>query len=247
MISVCVATYNGEKWVKEQMLSILSQLRLGDEVIVVDDCSTDSTVAILEGLNDSRVKIYLNQANAGHVATFERALGLSSGDWILLADQDDVWTPGRVELFLSSLKESPVVASNLRLMQSEGERGVQGEEFRLPPAGGWFHLRNVCGIFLGRRAYFGCAMGMRRSALRFLLPFPARTEAHDLWIALAANVRGEMHHLEAPTVLRRIHGKNLTPRTRRSWRPVLRTRSIFVWQGIVTLFRAMNEGRGQRW
>ena len=86
MISVCVATYNGEKYIKEQLLSILSQIGLNDEVVVSDDHSNDSTIDIVKSLNDKRVKIIYNEGNRGYTSNFENALKHAKGDYVFISD-----------------------------------------------------------------------------------------------------------------------------------------------------------------
>ena len=90
MISVCMATYNGEKYIEEQLKSILSQLGENDEVIVSDDSSTDNTLAIVESFNDVRIKIFPNNKFHSPIFNFENALKQATGDYIFLSDQDDV-------------------------------------------------------------------------------------------------------------------------------------------------------------
>ena len=90
MISVCIATFNGGKYIREQIMSVLPQLNEKDEIIISDDGSTDDTIYILESLHDQRIKIYVNEREHGFIWNFENALMKSSGDIIFLCDQDDV-------------------------------------------------------------------------------------------------------------------------------------------------------------
>src|SRR5262249_6501069 len=106
MRSVCIATYNGEKFIVRQIQSILEQLSGDDEVIVVDDCSRDGTTAVISGFNDARIKIFPNSQNRKEVFSFGRALELCKGDTVFLADQDDVWLPGRVAIMEEALARS---------------------------------------------------------------------------------------------------------------------------------------------
>lgn len=93
MISVCMATYNGEEYIKEQLESILCQLGEMDEIIISDDGSTDNTLNIIESYNDSRIKIHINTGKHGFVYNFENALQKAKGEYIFLSDQDDIWLP----------------------------------------------------------------------------------------------------------------------------------------------------------
>ena len=95
MISVCIATYNGAEYLREQVESILSQLEEEDEIVVSDDSSTDTTIEILQSFGDRRIKIFKNPAK-GFVRNFENALRQAQGDFIFLSDQDDVWLPNKV-------------------------------------------------------------------------------------------------------------------------------------------------------
>ena len=93
MISVCMASYNGAIFIKQQAVSILNQLGLEDELIISDDGSKDNTLEILASLNDSRIKIYHHSAPHGVVSNFENAIKHASGDYIFLSDQDDICVP----------------------------------------------------------------------------------------------------------------------------------------------------------
>ena len=96
MTSVCMATYNGQKYLREQIESILCQLSANDELVISDDHSTDSTVDIIRSYGDSRIKMYANELTKGVTHNFENALNKSKGDIIFLADQDDVWLPNKI-------------------------------------------------------------------------------------------------------------------------------------------------------
>ena len=92
-----MAVYNGEQFLKEQIESILSQLSAKDELIIVDDCSSDNSTGEIESFNDNRIKLLRNKNNLGHVKTFERAVLESKNLNILFADQDDIWADGHVD------------------------------------------------------------------------------------------------------------------------------------------------------
>lgn len=107
MISIAMATYNGEKYLREQLDSILAQTHQNFELIVCDDCSTDSTVQILRECekNDSRIKVFVNEENLGYVQNFLKALSLCSSKWIFLSDQGDIWEKKKIECFLEVIKQ----------------------------------------------------------------------------------------------------------------------------------------------
>lgn len=106
MISLVMATYNGAKYIREQLDSILNQTVVPDEIIVVDDCSTDNTISVLSEYKDKgNIKIFVNEKNKGVNANFEYAISLAQGDYICISDQDDVWFPNKIEVSLSKIKE----------------------------------------------------------------------------------------------------------------------------------------------
>jgi glycosyltransferase involved in cell wall biosynthesis len=105
-----MATYNGDRFVREQVESILEQLHPDDELIVVDDASKDDTAALVEGFPDPRLRLFRHERNAGYVRTFEEALTKASGEILLLSDQDDVWLPGHREVLARAARTSGVAA-----------------------------------------------------------------------------------------------------------------------------------------
>lgn len=205
MISVCIATFNGSSFIKEQLLSIVSQLSAEDEVIVSDDHSTDDTVNIIESLNDSRIKVYKNSHAKGYTGNFENALSLASGDIIFLADQDDVWFSNKVETCLNELKTSDFVITDARVVNSNLELLAQS----------YFELRNTTfGLFnsLIRCRYLGCCYVFKRRVLKKSLPFPSKHNflPHDLWLALVGETFFSVVYLKEPLVLYRRHSKNIS-------------------------------------
>jgi glycosyltransferase involved in cell wall biosynthesis len=219
-ISVCMASYNGSLFIEEQIHSILDQLLPTDELVVIDDGSRDDTVSIVRAIDDDRIRILLNSTNVGHVAAFERSIREATGDLVFLADQDDVWLPGRVELLREALRDKQYAASNWTVL---GAESISEDQPRLSANDTDTPWRNVARLYLGSIPYFGCTMAFRRQALSSILPFPPMTEAHDHWIALMGNLDGGIAHVGESTVARRLHENNLTS-TRRSLGPVVRTR-----------------------
>lgn len=228
MISVCIATYNGEKYIREQLDSILEQIGPADEVIVCDDQSSDRTLEIIEGYQDARIRVYRNETRLRHVKNFEKAMSLSKGDYIFLSDQDDIWIPGRVALMMSRLDADPsigMVASNFDLIDMSGK---PAGEFRKLGAVKPSRLQQVFSIFAGRAPYFGCTFLIRRSLMKDCLPIPQGIESHDIWFALVASLRSKVVNLPEPTLLHRIHDSNLTAKKRRRLTVVFRSRLRFL-------------------
>jgi glycosyltransferase involved in cell wall biosynthesis len=241
-ISVCLATYNGAAHVREQLESILADLGPGDEVVVVDDASRDETVALLEGLDDERVRVVRSPHNQGHVKTFERAIDEASGDIIMLSDQDDVWPLGRTETLSAALKTADLAAGNYAVLGDESTGPVPP----LAPSMDGRGLRNVLGLILGRRPYYGSCMAFRSDLRSLLLPFPRAVEAHDHWLAVVGNIAGHTAHPEGRVTLRRVHAGNLSPARRRGPGSVARTRIRLVVLSGIAVARAARTRQGHR-
>ncbi len=224
-ISVCMATCNGEPYLAEQLGSILEQLGPDDEIIIADDASEDGTCALIEALADPRISLLRGRERRGHVVRFAEALQAARGDILLLADQDDVWLPGRVETLRQALRSPGVwlAAGHFQLMDAKGHP-LPPPVRQLRAADSRRSLANILGIFLGKRPYYGCAMACRRALLPLVLPVPRRTESHDLWLALAANLAGGVCHLESPLLRKRQHGGNASSPRPRPWPVRLRSR-----------------------
>jgi glycosyltransferase involved in cell wall biosynthesis len=108
MISIAMCTYNGERFIKEQLDSILNQTYKNFELIITDDDSSDKTITIIKEYikQDKRIKLYQNNSNLGFIKNFEKAISLCSGDYIVLADQDDIWKVNKLEIFLEQIKDN---------------------------------------------------------------------------------------------------------------------------------------------
>jgi glycosyltransferase involved in cell wall biosynthesis len=235
-VSVCLAAYNGATHIEEQIESILSELDTHDELIVVDDKSTDDTADIVRGIHDDRIRFVQAVANAGYVRTFERALMEARGEFVFLSDQDDVWIPGRVEAMISAMDGKDVVASNCE--HFDGPPGTF-HEIRLRAEDSEHFVRNIIGIVVGYRLHWGCAMAVRNRILEQILPFPPHmAESHDQWIAMVGNVNRSIIYLEADTILHRLHGENLTPQGIRSASKIIRARVAFVRNVLEAIRRA---------
>ncbi|UBM12561.1 glycosyltransferase family 2 protein [Cupriavidus metallidurans] len=235
MISVCIATYNGEAYIQEQLDSILTQLGEGDEIVVCDDQSSDRTLDIIDGYHDARIRTHRNEKRLGHVRNFEKALSLSKGDYVFLSDQDDIWLPGRVQIMMSKFEEDAavdLVASNFDLIDASG---VHLGEFRNLGEAKKSRFGQAFAIFAGRAPYFGCTLLLRRSLLNNCLPIPSGVESHDIWIALIASLVGKVVNLPGPTLLHRVHGKNVTKK-RRALVVIFRTRLLFLSALVQRMF-----------
>ena len=127
MITVCLTTYNGEEFIRDQTDSIICQLSDEDEIIVSDDESTDKTVSIIENYNDKRIKIIKNKKSKGVIGNVESSLEQAKGDYIFLADQDDIWLPNKVEVCINALSKYDLVISDC--LVTDENRNIIHESF----------------------------------------------------------------------------------------------------------------------
>jgi glycosyltransferase involved in cell wall biosynthesis len=225
--SICMATFNGQLYIQEQVESIVSQMEIYDELVIVDDASNDGTVNYLESIGDPRIRIYRNTSNIGHVQSFAKVLSLAQGKYLLMADQDDIWIKGRLSIIRAALADgSELVSTNSIFIDSEN-RIIAPLHSDLLEADSNRHTRNIFQIFTGKAYYDGCAMGLRKELLRLILPIPNYVESHDLWIAMAANLAKSNKHLERYTLYRRMHGNNASIVSRSLVRKLL-SRVIFL-------------------
>jgi glycosyltransferase, family 2 len=201
MVSVCIATYNGEQYIKDQVDSVLKQLSCCDELIVSDDGSTDSTINILESYQDSRIKIYYNNIRHGVIGNFENALRQVNGDYIFLSDQDDVWLPSKIERMLYYLRDYDLVLSDCKIV--DVNLNILEDSF-------FTIISSKKGFFnnLAKNSYMGCCIAFKKDILSYILPFPKNIAMHDSWIGLSVELNGKPFFLEEPLILYRRHGNN---------------------------------------
>lgn len=205
MISVCIATYNGEKYIEEQINSILPQLGEFDEIIISDDHSTDDTIPIIEQIGDKRIKIVYNLGQQGYTKNFENSIMHAFGDIIFLSDQDDFWLPGKVTQMLEELINHDFVVSNAFFSDKNLE----------PSNLTYFdHRGNSKGFFanLIKARYLGCCMAFKSDIKSLILPFPNNTLfcPHDYWISLVCEFYLDTSVVKDALVLYRRHDNNVS-------------------------------------
>lgn len=206
MISVCMATYNGEKFIKEQIDSILCQLSENDELIISDDYSTDKTVDIIKSYVDPRIKLYYNGGIKGCTHNFENALKKASGDFIFLSDQDDIWLPGKISKMILFLQknEYDLVMCNYILVNEKLEI------MKSPFYDENYPMKRSVISNLYKCVGCGCCLTFTKRALGFFLPFPTKVVLHDLWIFLFAITNLKCGYCYDPLLLSRRHQGTVT-------------------------------------
>lgn len=196
-------TYNGGKFLKDQLDSIYTQTLLPDEVIVVDDCSTDDTIEILEEYRVKYgLKYFINEKNLGYNKNFEKAITLCSGDYIALADQDDIWLPSKIEKCYNVIKDADIDTPSLVSCFNSTDRNIllSTKEKDCGIIGTWKH--NLSGY-----TSQGCTLMFNRKLLEYIIPFHDDI-MYDAYIGLVASLLGNRLYIGDKLMYYRIHGSN---------------------------------------
>ena len=240
MISIAMATYNGECYVREQLDSILVQT-IGDwELIVCDDGSTDNTLSILRAYakNDSRIKIYQNERNLGFKRNFEKAIDLCQGDYIALCDQDDIWYPNHLEVLYNQIGNHSLSIGNSDIVNINNTYLNK----RMSDTDGIHFIPEDTKLFLFREFFYanpfqGASMLLKKDFALRCIPIPNEVHYHDTWISICACFEDGLIYTYTPITRYRQHGRNVTINNHREHG--LTTIEIcldYVKKGINTIF-----------
>ena len=204
-ISICLATYNRVEYLKLQLDSFVKQSQLPSEIVIVDDCSQDSTYEYLTSFSESapfEVRIHRNTKNLGYGASFMKSLSMAEGDYIFFADDDDVWFERKIERMLLNASENPdawalmndayitdehLRKSGLTKIEQLLESGATEDDFVM-----------------------GCVSVIRRELKDLCLPFPDGLRAHDSWILRVASSVGRKRVIREALQLYRRHSSNVS-------------------------------------
>lgn len=215
-VSIAMATYNGALFIKEQIESIVNQTYPPDEIVIVDDCSTDDSVSIIEEiLKNSAIKrkIVRNEFRVGWRQNFINVMSLCECDLIAFCDQDDVWEANKLEVLVSSFVSPDIkmVYHNAILIDKIGNaigslnEKARGEKIRSPSLTMDFW-----------KPIFGFSIVFRKELLQFS-PYwiysidklnKEEKAAHDQWVFFLSSVLGEIIYVDSNLVRYRIHGNN---------------------------------------
>ena len=222
-IDVLMTTYNGEKYLKEQIESILNQTYKNINLIISDDCSTDNTRDILKEYQDiENIKIYYQDKNLGYVANFEFLLKHVESDIYMLSDQDDVWMPNKIEETFKKLEEDnadlvftdlEVVNQNLEIINKSFNKSMNKEH----------KIRKTLGTNQFEYLYnniTGCTIMSKKKWIDEILPIPKGSKyvIHDSWIGLIISLNGKISYLDKPTIKYRQHSENQLGTERESYK-----------------------------
>lgn len=204
MISVCIATFNGEKYIKEQLESLLFQLDKNDEIIISDDNSSDNTISIINEFKDDRIKIFKGPEK-GLISNFENALTKSSGDYIFLCDQDDIWSDNKIQICVEDFKNGfDLVLSDCLIFSSNTKEILHTSFFKFN--------NSKKGIInnLINNSYIGCCMAFKKELKCKILPFPKHIPMHDSWIGINAELYFSVKFNTNKLINYRKHSENVS-------------------------------------
>jgi glycosyltransferase involved in cell wall biosynthesis len=223
LVSVALCTHNGSRFIEEQLLSILAQIRRPDYIVISDDASTDGSVEIAESVyarwrnkhpeSPPQLSIFRNPTVLGVTQNFEHAVSQCSGELIVLSDQDDVWQPDRLSVAVARFEESPaldLLFSDARLVGSDGEplgRSLLDTLEVSDNDKALIHRGKALVPLIRRNLVTGATVMFRRRLLESARPFPSGW-VHDEWLAIVAATRGQIDLVELPLIDYRLHGSN---------------------------------------
>lgn len=208
-LNILMATYNGEKYIAEQIESILTQTYTNFRLIISDDNSTDSTKDIIEKYSstDNRIIFNSNKTNIGVIKNFEKLINNSRSEYFMLCDQDDVWYPNKVEKSLEFIMNNDVLLmySDLHVVNDQLQTISQSywRMKKISPV-----KRKPWTTLLVQNVVTGCTIIAKNELKHFALPFPNIIEMHDSWLALVASIHGEINYIDEPMILYRQHQNN---------------------------------------
>lgn len=216
MISVCIASHNGEKYIKEQLESILYQLDTTDEIIISDDGSSDLTIDIIKSFNDKRIKLinfkqpFCSKKGSQKLMqlscrNFENALMNASGDYIFLCDQDDIWDSSKIETTIKYLKDYDIIKHDFSTINENGDL------IKLSNYNAINQINRNIFHLIKTLPFRGCCIAFKKSLLNDCLPFPKNCLQHDSWISLFARFKNaKFYYIDRPLIRHRIHSDNVS-------------------------------------
>lgn len=208
LISVVIASYNGERYIREQLDSILQQTYPNLEIIIIDDKSKDGTLEILKEYAATEtpgriIKLVSNDVNLGYVKNFEKGFLLANGSLIAPSDQDDVWHKSKISVLYDNITDHEIIYCNSELIDENGKSiGKKMSDIRRQRG---YH---DCLMYTIGSWAPGHAMLITKELIHRAAPFPV-VMSHDLWLGFVATCKGAIRYLDTPLVYYRQHTSNV--------------------------------------
>jgi len=209
LISVVMATYNGDKYLEEQIESIYAQTYKNFEVIVVDDVSHDNTIQILERYKQKYgLKYFVNDENIGVTKNFEKAITLCKGEYIALVDQDDIWLPKKLEVLHGNIGDASLIYSNACIIDEESKQQNISAHDVYPLYGLDSSTKDIYNYIVLNSFILGCSSMFKRELLSDLIPIYQSSRNHDWWLTVCANKRNGIKYIDEILFYYRHHENN---------------------------------------
>ena len=211
-IDILLATYNGEKYLKCQLDSILNQTHKNIRILINDDCSTDGTKGILEEYEkkDKRIIVNYNEKNLGYIKNFENLLKRVENKFFMLSDQDDFWMENKVEISLEKLLKdnADLVFTDLEVVD-ENLNQITPSLVKFMKMNKNIQKHKDYKLVFLRNCVTGCTIISKKELIDKYIPIPEeKPMVHDWWMALIISQIGKLSFLDKPTIKYRQHGKN---------------------------------------
>ena len=208
LVSVALCVYNGERYLREQLESILAQEGVRLEIVCVDDRSTDGSLALLQeyALRDPRFRVFENESNLGHLRSFEKCMALCSAPLIAPSDQDDIWEPSKLRRLCAAMGDADLAYCDSAYIDGEGRplgRSISDDLDAMHSG-----RDPLCYVF--QNTVSGHALLVRREVFDACLPFPELLY-HDWWLAMCAASRNGVVYVDEPLVRFRRHVSAYSP------------------------------------
>lgn len=206
LVSIVLATYNGEKFLHQQLDSLINQTYKKIEIIIVDDCSTDKTIDIINEYANkfNYIKFYQQEKNVGYQKNFETAARLANGEFIAFCDQDDIWINNKIEILVSHLNDETGYYHDSEIFIGDEYYPKQkfSDTFKC------VNLTNPLHWAIAGSLTLGHAMIIPKKIVKASLPIPDKF-AHDVWVGFTATLFKGINYIDMPLVLYRQHQNNL--------------------------------------
>lgn len=193
LITVAMATYNGQSYIRQQLNSILNQTYQELEIIIVDDCSSDNTLELITSFKDERITVLSNDYNMGVAKSFERVIENSSGDYIALCDQDDIWVANKLETLMVHIGNNELIYSDYSFIDHCGNNIEKPEGYINYLHGVDSSTKNFDKLVFINSFILGCSVLFKATLKTKILPIVDAGFNHDKWIVnIAANSGGSL-------------------------------------------------------
>lgn len=212
-VSIAMTTYNGEKYLKKQLDSILSQSYKNFELVICDDCSSDNTWEILNTYKviDSRIKVFRNESNLGFKKNFEKSISLCSCELIALSDQDDIWLENHLEVLLKNIEGKSMSSGNTNIIDSEDK--ILPHDSYTKRYGYSVLQDNISMLYfilMNKSPCQGASSLYRKKLLQKALPIPEGVKFHDAWFSACACCVSGIGFTFTTITNYRLHGFNVS-------------------------------------